>query len=134
MEILLRCGKEHIEEGQTHGHPHDYVATGPKDTACPKCGNTELGHSITPRVRIHLLVKDDKGPIVGAKGRYVVACDPGKKALEDPSIEAWSDAYGALTCPQCLQTKAAIALQQKEELRRFHQSGGFHVPANFLDN
>lgn len=133
MEILLRCTREHAKEGEPIGHPHEFISEG-QPIVCPECGNNQVGYTIVPLVRIHLLVKDDKGPIVGSKGRYLVACDPSKKALEDPSIEAWSESHLATTCPGCKSTKAYKKLQAAHDLKLFHQTGGFHVPSNFLED
>lgn len=123
MELLIRCVTEH-EDGQ----PCDFVVTSPP-LKCPKCGNANP-KTLNPLVRIHLLVKDASGPIAGAKGNYYVPCDHKKKAIVE-HVEAWSDQYLAVNCPQCKKSKEYEKLRDEHEMAMWLKSGGFNVPTVF---
>lgn len=122
MEILLRCTKDH--DGQPHDFTVAQVPTLKNPALCPLCGNTQL----IPRSRIYLLVKHPEGPIVGANGRYYCAGDH-KKTRFDSVMEGCTTEVLAVTNPACMRTKEYRELMEKEEMRRFYQTGGLLMPA-----
>lgn len=79
------------------------------DVACPKCGATE-SPMLALLTLIHLLVPDERGPILGAAGRFKLLCDPMRPYLAtETNLEAATDQLIAANCPVCLKA----AEQQK---------------------
>ena len=58
-------------------------------------------------VLIHLLIRDQRGPIMGSEGvRYRFACDSGRVVLATPTnLEAATGDPSAANCPGCLKAK-----------------------------
>ena len=88
---------------------------------CPACGadvrKPEHKSVIALLARVHLLVKDPKGPLAGQGYRYRIACDAGARNTGGRG----TGEPGATTCPQC---------QAMPEFKRLAAENGFegHAP------
>jgi hypothetical protein len=79
--------------------------------ACPKCGaNSSPMAGLL--VLTHLLMRDHKGPLIGAGGlKYRVACDDTRAYLATvTNQEAASGDVTAVNCPGCLIRHAEMKL------------------------
>jgi len=95
--IVWRCfNPECFERG---AKVFDFERDAPK---CPKCGAE--APFITARALIHVLIRDENGPIPGEHGkRYRVACDAKRDYLATlTNEEAATGNPSAANCPGCL--------------------------------
>lgn len=86
---------------------------------CPRCRANE-----PPMVGIlvltHLLIKDPRGPILGAEGwRYRMGCDAQRAYLATmTNQEAASGDPHVVNCPGCLKTPEAQAVLEGAEIEK----------------
>ncbi len=82
---------------------------------CPKCGANQAP-MIGLLVLTHLMIRDEKGPILCKKGRYRLACNGNKdrKHLATrTNLEAATDQYEVANCPGCLAEAEKLGIKPK---------------------
>ena len=97
--VVWRCPNPECRESALVHH-FDFES---EYSECPKCGLQEP--HVTKRALIHLLVRDNKGPIQGDLGlRFRMACDPPRWVLATmDNGEAATGDPAAANCPGCLK-------------------------------
>ncbi len=78
--------------------------------ACPKCGNNQ-SPGVGLLVLTHLLVQDNSGPILGAVGRFRLACHQQRAYLATATnLEAATGEPTIANCPDCLASAQRLGL------------------------
>ncbi len=96
--VVWRCRNPECKEISTARY-YEFEGEYPE---CPKC---KCGPpTVSKRALIHLLIRDNKGPIVGEFGlRWKMACDHKRVTLAtEDNGEAASGDSSAINCPTCL--------------------------------
>lgn len=90
---------------------------------CPKCGGRD-GPMVGLLVLTHLLIRDAKGPILGAMGRWRIACSTKRAYLATATnLEAATTEPAIANCPGCLAAAEQLGITKPQGLALLAKKG-----------
>lgn len=104
------------DECRVNGGEFHFEADHDEPVSCPKC-SAKTGPIVGVLTLVHLLIKDDTGPLQGSGGlRYSIECDPERKYIAtETNNEAASSVLEAVNCPMCI-AESKVRQQSTPEL------------------